>query len=659
MKKDKKSRKKVRILSICLVCLFVTVSLNACKNTDVLEEIIYNNDAAETDTDTEQISQSDTEEAEKDEDLKSEEQDEDTDREKEAQADSSVEGDADNDTENNASLQTSEDANTKQGASEKAAQSGNVSAGDDAAAGEESAGKTAASGSSGDEAADGDGAADGDETAAGGGTDAGDETAAGDDVSADTSETNEGSGQESGTETTASSRKDNDAEIIDANGDYVKIPSDVETVAAVGEVAVIVEMLGGDGRLVATSESLSDNELAQEVFDDLSDAAVLWEGDGTDGITSANFEILIETNPDVCLVTSGVSIFTDEQLAELDSLDIPVVTVYRMNIADNILNNVTLIGELLGSDSSDGKKNAVSMAKKYTQWYTKYLSQYKGTRFTDYTLTDYDNDVVYSDNSVRYLNAQGSGCYTLFIEYWDDTADVDIYSNTDIGLVTSWSGGAPATDSGYSNSPLSYYMSMAGVVNTAAAEAARLNVKTQYTWYVNGWSNNETVVYISGQYTDYKASNSTKGPYLARIRTNALENISTNIVGLGSDDFAAVVVANDEIRDKLEDSNLLKYYEKQTDGNYTYYGYEINGLRMESTVVGEYDIIVNPYGVSCWYEGSAEAPLEMMWTGYTFGTTSATESSLSDVISSFYETFYDYDLSDDQIEKILNGSYAQ
>ena len=624
MKKDRKVRKKARILSICLVCLFVTVSFGACKNTDVLEEIIYDNDAEQTDTDTEQISQSDTEDAEEDEDLKSEELNEDTDREKETQTDSSVEGDADNDTENNASLKASEDADATQGTSDETVSSDSGSASNKTKSGSSSKKSKSGSGSSGKK-----------------------------------DKSNEGSGEADDEEITAGTRKENDAEILDANGSYVKIPSDVETVAAVGEVAVMVEMLGGDGRLVATSESLTDNELAQKVFDDLEDAVTLWEEDGTEGISSSDFKKLVKLCPDVCLVTSGESIFTDAQLATLEENDIPVVTVYRMNLADNILENADLIGELLGTDTSDGKKNAVKMAQKYSSWYEKYIAKYKGTRFTDYTLTDYNNDVVSSGGSVKYLNAQGSGCYTLFIEYWDTTAEITVKSNESLGVVATWSGGAPATDSGYSNSPLSYYMSMAGVVNSAASESARLGLKSQYTWYVNGWLNTQTVVYISGQFTDYKASDSSNGPYLSRVRTSSLENTQLNTVPLGSDDFDTVIVSNSDIKTRLKSSMLLKSYDLQTEGGYSYYGFRSGGLRYETSVSDSYDIVVNPYGVSCWYEGSVEAPLEMMWIGYTFGTTSADEEDLYDVIRTFYDTFYDYDISDSDIAKVLKGSYAR
>ena len=616
-------KKKSCFAVLCVLVLSLALSLGGCKNTDVLEEIVYQ-DNYEIDPDTEQISQSDTDKAQEDEDLNAKEQDEDTDRTKETETTSSVEGDADNDTENNASLKIADDADTTEGTSDETKSSKNGSA-----SGEKS-------GSSSNKSSSGNNGS-----------------------SKKKNKSNQGTGEADDDEITAGTRKENDAEIIDANGSYVKIPSDVETVAAVGEVAVIVEMLGGDGRLVATSESLTDNELAQKVFDDLDDVKTLWEEDGTEGISSSDFKKLVKLCPDVCLVTSGESIFTDAQLETLEENDIPVVTVYRMNIADNILENVDLIGELLGSDTSDGKKNAVKMAQKYTTWYEKYISQNKGKRFTDYTLTDYNNDVVSSGGSVKYLNSQGSGYYTLFIEYWDTTADVSVYSNESYGLVASWSGGAGATDSGYSNSPLSYYMSMASVVNSAAAESARLGLKKQYTWYVNGWLNTQIVVYISGQFTDYKASDSSNGPYLSRVRTSALENTQLNTVALGSDDFDTVIVANSNIKTRLKSSMLLKSYDLQTEGGYSYYGFKSGGLRYETSVTDDYDIVVNPYGVSCWYEGSVEAPLEMMWIGYTFGTTSADEEDLYDVIRTFYDTFYDYDISDSDIAKILKGSYAR
>ena len=63
------------------------------------------------------------------------------------------------------------------------------------------------------------------------------------------------------------------------------------------------------------------------------------------------------------------------------------------------------------------------------------------------------------------------------------------------------------------------------------------------------------------------------------------------------------------------------------------------------------------YGLT-WYEGSAESPLEIEWIAKTYGTKTISNDTLFSDIKDFYHTFYDYQLSSNQVEKIIKGDYA-
>lgn len=474
--------------------------------------------------------------------------------------------------------------------------------------------------------------------------------------------TNEGQGDRRGKRITGGD-KNKKQEVIDSNGEKKDVPSNADQVTAVGEAAVMVEMLGGSNRLAGTSESLTRNGMARHALTDLKSDKVRtwWSGTGKDPIPAKHFQTLLQSKPAACFVISGEHTFTNMQMKVLSERKIPVVTLYRMSTADHVCKNVTLIGKVLGSSTAKGRKNAVAMARKYNQWYRDELAEIGARRFTDFTLTDYDNDILGEGGKIRYLNTQGNGFYGLFLQYWDSSARIRIYSNTDHGVIGTWSGGAPATDSGYSNSPLSYFMSRAGVVNSAAAEAARENLRTQKTWYVNGWENGECIVHINGRYNSYKASGTSSGPLLAQVYKNTQGNTRLNRVHLGSRAFPKVIAASPSIKKKASQTQLLKYYTVKQEKNYEYNGYRWKGFRMESCITGRYDIVTNPCGIASWTAGSVEAPLEMAWIGHQYRTYAVSESDIRNKVIRFYQTFYDYDLSDKDVllDKILSGAYAE
>lgn len=55
-------------------------------------------------------------------------------------------------------------------------------------------------------------------------------------------------------------------QVVDASGEKVDIPEDVDTVAALDTVAQYVEMLGGRGRVAATSQSFKNSDFVSAVF---------------------------------------------------------------------------------------------------------------------------------------------------------------------------------------------------------------------------------------------------------------------------------------------------------------------------------------------------------------------------------------------------------
>ena len=113
-----------------------------------------------------------------------------------------------------------------------------------------------------------------------------------------TSNTNKGQGEGQG----AKDDPNSNIPAVDDRADYDpnKIPSNLATVAAPGQIALYVEMLGGQNRLLATSASFKYDPWAPNIFEDLNSDRVmgLWENEGTNPMSDAQFRQLLQANPE-------------------------------------------------------------------------------------------------------------------------------------------------------------------------------------------------------------------------------------------------------------------------------------------------------------------------------------------------------------------------
>lgn len=418
-------------------------------------------------------------------------------------------------------------------------------------------------------------------------------------------------------------------QVVTSDGTYIEVPENVNSVSAVGEAAVLVEMLGGSGRLAATSESFAENSLGQSVFGDSAD--VLWSDEGRTELDEAAFRALLAKKPDVAFEISGDMTFTEDQISRLEAAGITYVALPSFSTAEGIRESVSLVGQILGDQSADGGVNAQAKAEAYLAWYDALIGDL-ASRVTPYAANqvNYDNDG--SDGKVKYLSSgASSGLNSLFISDWDDGATYTLYNSA--GVVLS-SQGVAVTTQGYTTSPLSYFMSLGGVNNMAASTAGGLTSESVYINTFNSVSHRQE---ISGSLS-YNSSN----------RNRMTQD-------LGGESYPAVIAASSEIRDKLQSSSLWRFYGVVSNGMYSYYGFlDSQNQIVRSTISGDYEIYVNPSGVGSWYEGSVESPLEAVWVAHRFNG-AYTESEMRTYISDFYSQFYGYTLSDSQITEILNG----
>lgn len=434
-------------------------------------------------------------------------------------------------------------------------------------------------------------------------------------------------------------------EIVDATEQSVKIPQNVEKVSAVGAAALYVEMLGGRGRLAATSEDFKTNPIAAAAFgqEEIDSTAALWTKDGSTALGSKAFEQLVEiVRPEVCFVVSQEESFSDQQLADLAEEDIYIITLPKLNTTENIFRAVDIIAQVLEYNSDDEETTAAEIAAEYKKWYTETVNGAleKDRLFSGYEKIDFNNDCYANYTTKINDDANTDGYYTLYISDWDEGASYAVSTGTtEIFAGT----GMAIAPSGYSTTPLAYYMSLGGMCNTAALSA---DLFTEMFWYVSPLTPASMAV------------NKNAGTWDRGVNKTLTEIDSDT--RLGSKNFNIVIAGSNTVRERLVEEynaemSLWKNYGLRTINEISGYGIIHNSGFIYSNVVGEYTVAVNPCGAGKWTEGSPEAPLEILWiNSLCYGDYD--EEYIRSEIADFYSRFYRCQLTDKDIDRILAGA---
>lgn len=443
--------------------------------------------------------------------------------------------------------------------------------------------------------------------------------------------------------------------IVDAYGELVELPANIQKISAVGEVANLIYMLGGGERLLASSESLSANALARNVFGEAKLAAVipLWTGTGNQPLDEEKFKELLRMGLDVCFELSGADTFTGEQIAALGEAGISYVALPPLNTTENIATAISVLGEILGNEFENNAFDAVELASSYNTYCGELLDEL-GKRVDRYNY----NNIDFNNDKYKYGVKQlpedtknsENGKFTLFITDWDEEAEYKLYSDE---RVTMRGVGVALTRSGYSNSPVCYYMSMAGVLNSSALPQD-FNIESE--WFVSPLEPSTRILAYNGgrgttQLTDAQLT-------AVKVGDNGMAGVSrSSYVLLGSEEFPAIIVSEQYIKDKIMADPMWKVYGKITgkSGLAKNYGFpDEDGFVIKSNICGEYAIYVNPYGIGSWTDGSAESILEAVWVAYKFQN-AYTEEEFTDIINDFYKRFYNYTLTESDWQLLLDG----
>lgn len=473
----------------------------------------------------------------------------------------------------------------------------------------------------------------------------------------------------------------------DLTGSYVDVPT-TNTVAAYGQLAVLVQMIGGKGALVAADSELLSSKFASIFSDEGSaDIAVGWKKDGADTGT-IDVDAIIKSRAGAVLVYSD-SYLSKSEKKKLTDAGVNVLKVYPLTNSSYIKKDADMIGDLLeGSEALEKGWDSVAMAAKYRSFHdglVKAVQAQNGNKLAGTTI--YEKGV--STSTINKTSFDSTATTTLLLGSYDTTAT---YTSSIDGWKPTTNGVALATV-GYSSSPVSYYIQTAGLVENAAAKSKDISTKsgTIIAWQFNGniasaalskWS------YKTGggldEALDIKWDNWNTCLFTAQsAKANSDYTVSECF---GSESFPVIIAGTQEVKERFiansKDANGIYHAYPPTEASSS--GVSISGFgKLTSggslvfsaigtdyeTGINSFDagsgaggsvpddaVLVTPCGLfSSWIDASAESVLEAAWANDVVNTKSKAVG-WETYVKDFYSTFYRYSLSDSELKTISAGA---
>ena len=437
--------------------------------------------------------------------------------------------------------------------------------------------------------------------------------------------------------------------VRDASNTEWNIPRDVYTVTAVGAAAPIVEMIGGSGRLMASSASFTQGALANTICQDVINGNVLtwWNGDGTDPISENNFQTLMAASPDVCFVVGDQTTFTTDQLVALQEAGIGYVPLPELNSIANMKSAVNIVAATLETNETTHER-AADIAKEYSDWvdnivnevqdspkmYTLFAAEWDGN-IRGYINVDWEHD-AYSDGSIdEYPGTFHFPGVRYNDTFYDDTGSYAHEEHEFWGGVIAWSRNMRSKE------PLYELLQIANITETGMAGP----FFQDRVWI----RNNDCIVLISGLRATHIRNLEVDGinypvSYANWDLTTATyyRDSNSGIGKLGMSVYPAIVTMDKQTADSIQQSPMWKYYNYNefcamfSDG-VPRFGYD--SFLASYDIVAPYNILVNPAGFDSWVYGGIDAPLESLWAAANISGTVSQEKLESEVLG-FYKNFF-------------------
>ncbi len=460
----------------------------------------------------------------------------------------------------------------------------------------------------------------------------------------------------------------------ESNDPTQEVPK-VEKVAAYGVYATIVQMIAGDGALVATdAETLSSK--FSKVFN-TKGIVKAWSDGGSAKKMDVDKIIKSGAKRIVTSDSSYLSKLSNADFGKLSKADIKLIVLRPMTTSKYIKDNVTKVGKMFDGTSAGSYAKAgktTSRAKAYTEFHDRVVKE-----CIDANGGSYAGSTVYQSDGKVDVDANGTNedksTYTLLVDAYDKNAS---YKGS--GLGTNWkpANGLAYSSAGCSSSPVSYYIQCGGLINNAAATTTASSSGHVPLWQFNtndfGFSAKQWTNVSVSLLSDKSIKN------MSHILLDSGQDVTGQTglgAGFGSDKFPKLITTTSSIK-----ANIISN-SKKSNGMYTPYkwvaasgsrkiesfGVNLGTMVMSSTIgsagskngdnptnllgdsIPSSSIAVNPHGLfSDWTKGTVESFLEAAWVSDEVNDNTSGvdwEKEAKD----FYKTFYDYDLNTNDLSK--------
>ncbi len=481
-----------------------------------------------------------------------------------------------------------------------------------------------------------------------------------------------GSKKKKAEKTPSGAGKGSKVKVNDTTGAFSEPPK-VNRIAAYGDAAVIVQMVGGQGALVAADKTLLSSKFTTVFSDEgASKIAKGWSDDGSAAKIDADAIIKSKADTILCFESDYQEDMSDADRKKLNKAGITFTVIPALTNTTYIKSAVTKVGEMLSEAKDIGQAgNTEKIVSDYEKFVDKLIDKCVSANGGKLAGTKtYENkneeDYTYNDEAP----------FTLLIDDWDSNAR---FSRKYRGAsITSTSGVALSTI-GWKSSPVSYYIQAGGLINNAAYKSTSTSAGKMVVWQYNTYQLSIEKSSWSVAPKDVAASSLNVANWDFTLLTTA-RNQAGNKVGssFGTDDFPVVIAGTKAIKKNFVNSakksgSLYYPYPMVEDELMDAFGLKANGKDVlwssvgvdgskakENAFASSSDVadavLVNPHGLfSSWLTGSVESVLEAAWVNdVANGKDSAVD--YESYIEEFYKDFYRYDeMSSSDVSTIVGG----
>lgn len=420
------------------------------------------------------------------------------------------------------------------------------------------------------------------------------------------------------------------------DGTYTKLPTGTKKIAAAGQYALIVQMLGGKGALSAADETWLSETRSSGAFpnEGLESVSTAWGGDGTNAGT-VDVNSIVASGTDTVLISASYGALTDDQKRVLNEAGVNVVVMPVVGVADaldaDIVQAVRVVGELLKDAGTSIQYDAQAMASKYVSQHDDalnkcltanggYTTRLVGGANWAYLYQGIGGQATAYFSNTRYVMAYVDGWATAKVSTIRETRNKNgalLYPETSVtgsyGIDMDCSEGMglyiPKSSIASSDFALiDYYLQSAGVMDIETSLQGTRSEETEE------YPNNFNQPYLTPHIT-YHCLWFSFGDYQSHDYTT-----------VGDGNYPAIVARTTEYAERIVSS--------------------ANKVRGVYNIGQPYEVWVMPSGLSgSWTDGTVESFLVAPWA-YCMYQQNKNLESCNGFVTDFYSTFYRCDAGD-------------